>query len=80
MFATTQPVGYQMEPAVRVALTGRSRVYTTDDFDDTRREASKRAIGPRPRAVPTAEFHFGNRSGGSEPPQQKKTPNKECLP
>ncbi len=49
-----------MEPAVRVALTGRSRVYTTDDFDDSRREASNRADRPRLSAVPTAEFQFGN--------------------
>ena len=45
----------EMAPAVRVALTGRSRVYTTDDFDDSRREASNRASRPRLGAVPTAE-------------------------
>jgi hypothetical protein len=48
-----------MEPAVRVALMGKAHLHH-GRFDDSRREASNRARRPRLRAVPTAEFQFGN--------------------
>ncbi len=69
----------KMEPAVKVVLTERSCVYSTDDFDDSRREASNRASRPRLEAVPTAEFRFCNRMAAVNhqpkhpPPIQKNT-------
>ncbi len=59
-----------MEPAVRVALTGRSRVYTTDDIFDFRRKAEMRDRRPRLRTVPTAEFHSGNRKAAVNHPHR----------